>query len=172
MEIRKLVLGELDTNCYLLEKDNNVLIIDPASDYRKIIKYLNGKNVLGIIITHYHFDHIGALDDFKKNFDITIYDSKNLKDTNCISNFNFKVIKTPGHTDDSITIYFEKEKVMFVGDFVFKGTIGRMDLPTGDSIEMKNSIEKLKKYSDIIIYPGHGEGTTIEYEKKNNYYFK
>ena len=60
---------------------------------------------------------------------------------------------------------------MFTGDFLFKGTIGRTDLETGNIIIMKNSIEKIKKYSDNIeIYPGHGNKTTLEYEKKHNLY--
>ena len=61
---------------------------------------------------------------------------------------------------------------MFVGDFIFKDNIGRCDLPSGNIEEMKKSIEKIKKYDDdIIIYPGHGEITSLGYEKESNYYF-
>ena len=61
---------------------------------------------------------------------------------------------------------------MFTGDFLFKDNIGRCDLPTGNVAKMKESINKIKKYSDNIkIYPGHGEETNLGYEKKNNYYF-
>ena len=82
----------------------------------------------------------------------------------------FDVIYTPGHTDDSITFYFEKEKVMFVGDFIFKGSIGRLDFG-GNETDMKNSLKLIKKYpDDIIIYPGHNESTILGLEK-NNYYF-
>ena len=61
---------------------------------------------------------------------------------------------------------------MFVGDFIFKEDIGRCDLPTGNSNEMYNSIIKIKAYDDATIYPGHGEVTTLSYERKNNPYFK
>ena len=61
---------------------------------------------------------------------------------------------------------------MFVGDFVFKDTIGHTDLEGGDFYEMKNSIEKIKKYpKNIILYPGHGEKTDLSYEIENNIYF-
>ena len=60
---------------------------------------------------------------------------------------------------------------MFTGDFLFKGTIGRTDLPGGDVQKMKKSINKIKKYSDDIkIYPGHGATTSLKAEKENNYF--
>ena len=60
---------------------------------------------------------------------------------------------------------------MFTGDFLFKGTIGRTDLPTGNMDEMKKSIKLIKTYPDCKIYPGHGESTTLNEEKKSNIYF-
>ena len=61
---------------------------------------------------------------------------------------------------------------MFVGDFIFKGSIGRCDLPTGSMEEMKKSLERIKEYKDdILIYNGHGEDTTLGAEKANNPYF-
>lgn len=172
MDIKILKLGELETNCYLLFDDDEVLVIDPASEINKIKKEIGKRNLVGIIITHYHFDHIGALDELKETYNTKVYDYNNLDNENEISKFKFKMIKTPGHSDDSITIYFDKDKIMFVGDFVFKNTIGRTDFETGNVIKMKQSIEKLKKYDDVVIYPGHGESTTLDYEKKNNYFFQ
>ena len=82
------------------------------------------------------------------------------------------MIYNPGHSKDSISFFFEKEKVMFVGDFIFLESIGRCDLEGGSFIEMQKSIEKLKRYSiDITLYPGHGEKTTLEHEKRNNSFF-
>ena len=61
---------------------------------------------------------------------------------------------------------------MFCGDFIFKGCIGRCDLAGGDIRIMMKSIDKIKKYNDdIIVYPGHGDKTTLGYEKENNIYF-
>ena len=169
MKIKRLILGSLETNCYILENNNEILIIDPADDYEEIIKAIDNKKILGVIVTHYHFDHVGALPNFKDKY--KIYDYNNLSDNNEIGNFKFKRLITKGHTDDSISIYFEKDKVLFSGDFIFKHEIGRCDLG-GNVEDMKKSIEYIKKFpKDITIYPGHGEKTTLEDELKNNYYF-
>lgn len=168
MQINRLILGPLETNCYILKNDNECLVIDPADEYEKIKKEIGNMKLLGTIVTHHHFDHIGALNKFEK-----IYDIHNLKEgKNQIDNFNFNIIYTPGHKEDLICIYFEKEHVMFVGDFIFKDSIGRTDLPGGSYKDMIKSINKIKKYDDnIVIYPGHGEYTTLGYEKNNNIYF-
>jgi glyoxylase-like metal-dependent hydrolase (beta-lactamase superfamily II) len=170
MILKKIKVGYLETNCYILIKDKDALIIDPGDEYEKIIKETKNLNILGILITHHHFDHVGALNNFKN---IEIYDSTNLEEKEySIKKFKFKVIKTKGHTDDSISFYFEEEKIMFVGDFVFKNSIGRTDLETGNYEEMKKSIKKIKTYpKNTKIYPGHGEETTLEMELKNNPYF-
>lgn len=160
MKIDRVIVGNLETNCYILSIKNKCVVIDPGDEYDKIKKRIGNKEVIGVIITHYHFDHIGALNNFDKNL---IYDINNLVEKeNKISDFNFEVIYTPGHKEDSITIYFKKEKVMFTGDFIFKDGIGRIDLPGGNYKDMLNSLEKIKKYDkDIIVYPGHGDKTIL-----------
>ena len=163
MEINRVVVGPLETNCYILSKDNKCLVIDPGDEYNKIKEAIGNNEVVGVIITHYHFDHIGALSYFDKDL---VLDKNNLEEKEYnIDCFNFKVIYTPGHKEDSITIYFEKEQIMFTGDFIFKGTIGRMDLEGGSVFDMKNSLEKISKYDkNIKIYPGHGESTYLSKE--------
>lgn len=160
MKIDRVIVGELETNCYILSIKNKCIVIDPGDEYDKIKKCIGNKEVIAVIITHYHFDHIGALNNFNKNL---IYDINNLEEKeNKIGNFNFEVIYTPGHKEDSITIYFKEEKVMFTGDFIFKDGIGRIDLPGGNYKDMLNSLEKIKKYDkDIIVYPGHGDKTIL-----------
>lgn len=172
MNIKTVRVGILETNCYILENENESIIIDPGDCPEKIEKELTNK-LIGVIITHGHHDHIGALSYFKDRYNVPIYDYANLKEgTNNISSFNFDVLYTPGHTKDSITIYFKDENKMFVGDFIFYHTIGRTDLDSGNYIEMKKSINKIKQYNNITLYPGHGIITSIEEEKKNNVYFK
>ena len=170
MKIQTLVLGILDTNCYILKKDKCVLVIDPADNYEKIKEEIKNYNLVGVLITHHHFDHVGALSYFDKNL---IYDNNNLLEKEYeLGPFKFNVIKTYGHTDDSLTYYFREDNVMFVGDFIFKESIGRCDLPTGNFNIMKKSIEKIKAYPDnVVLYPGHDEYTTLGYEKINNPYF-
>lgn len=160
MKIDKIIVGELETNCYILSIDKECLVIDPGDEYNKIKEVIGNKKILGVIITHHHFDHIGALNYFNKNL---VLDKNNLEEREYnIGNFNFEVIYTKGHKEDSITIYFRKDKIMFTGDFIFKNAIGRTDLPGGDMADMLNSLNKIKKYDkNIIIYPGHGESTSL-----------
>ena len=160
MKINRVVVGLLETNCYILTINNKCLVIDPGNEIDKINKVIGNKKVVGVIITHRHFDHIGALSYFDESL---VFDKNNLEEAKYnIDGFNFEVIYTPGHKEDCITIYFEKEKAMFTGDFIFEGTIGRMDLEGGNPFDMKNSLSKMKKYDkNIIIYPGHGNLTYL-----------
>lgn len=162
MNIEIVVVGELSTNCYVISNDNECIVIDPGDCYDKIKKVIGSKKVLGTIITHHHFDHVGAINYFDK-----IYDYNNLDEgINKIGEFIFEVIYTPGHTKDSICIYFKDDNIMFVGDFIFKDGIGRTDLG-GNYSNLLKSINKISKYSpDITIYPGHGESTKLGDEIK------
>ena len=173
MKIEIIKVGNLECNCYLLDIDGKILVIDPGDDADEIIKVIGNRKVVGIIITHYHFDHIGALDEIVNKYGVNVYDRNNMNEgNNKIDNFIFEVIYTPGHKEDCITIYFKEDKVMFCGDFIFRDSIGRCDLAGGNIKEMINSIEKIKKYNrDIIIYPGHGDKTSLGYEINNNIYF-
>jgi len=86
-----------------------------------------------------------------------------------IGDFNFSIINTPGHTSCSVVYYFEDEKFMFTGDFLFKRTIGITNTQLSNKEDMKKSLEKIKPYpNDITIYPGHGEISTLGYEKIHN----
>lgn len=87
--------------------------------------------------------------------------------TNDENNSIFKIIETPGHTLGDICYYSEKEKIMITGDTLFKGTYGRVDLPTSNPIEMGKSLKKLMQYpEDTKVYPGHSFDTTIGEEKR------
>ena len=173
MKIKRVVTGSLEENCYVLIHNNDCLVIDPGDDFNLILEEIKNYNLLAILITHHHFDHVGALDELLNYKDVPIYDYKIEEKDYEINNFKFKIIKTLGHTDDSITFYFYEDNTMFTGDFLFKESIGRTDLPTGDNILMKQSLEKIKKYpKEIKIYPGHGEDTTLEYELNYNYFLR
>lgn len=170
MEVKKVVVGALEENCYILEKDNTCLVVDPGADYQKIKDVIGDKKVLGVLITHSHFDHIGALRNFLTKRSVKIFKKSNLEEKEYkIGDFTFECIYTPGHSKDSVTFYFKEENIMFIGDFIFKESIGRTDLPGGDPIEMQDSIEKIKNYDKTItIYPGHYEESTLENEFKKN----
>lgn len=172
MKIEIVKTGYLEENCYILSKENNVLVIDPGDNFKLIKNKINNRNVLGVLITHYHFDHIGALDEIIKEYNPKVIDFKSKKNVE-IENFKFEIIDTKGHKEDAVSYYFKEEKIMFVGDFIFKESIGRCDLPGGNYEKMKNSLNIIKKYDkDIVLYPGHGLSTTLEYELKNNIYLE
>jgi len=176
MKISVVENGFLKENCYILkdEEIKECLVIDPGSDFEKIKKEIESYKVLKVLITHNHFDHVGALEDIFTEYKVESLNKDCLEEKEYnINNFNFKVIFTPGHTTDSVSFYFEKEKVMFTGDFLFQGTIGRTDLPTGNYSDMQRSIDLIKKYpKDVTVYPGHGDVSTLEMEFQNNIYFR
>jgi glyoxylase-like metal-dependent hydrolase (beta-lactamase superfamily II) len=173
MEIKTICVGMIEENCYIITKDNYCLVVDPGDEYPKIKEAVGNFKVIGILITHYHQDHIGALDELIAEYQAPIYDYQ-MKDQKIeLFDFSFNIIYNPGHKGDSVSFYFEKEKVMFCGDFLFKDSIGRTDLNDGNPKEMVKSLMMIKNYdNDIILYPGHGPLTTLGYEKKNNGYLK
>ena len=166
MDIKVIKVGPLETNCYILTINNESIIIDPGDDFNKIKKSIGTNKVIGCLVTHFHPDHIGALEEVASFYDIEIN-----KPT--YGEFEFEIIETPGHTFDSKTFYFKKNNTMFTGDFIFKSSIGRTDLGGNDK-DMISSLENFQKYDDnIIIYPGHGPKTTLGLEKKHfRFYYK
>ncbi len=155
MKVIRLVVGDLATNCYIIVNENNeALVIDPGDDVNKIKEALSFYNLVEVLVTHSHFDHIGGYEEIKKGIG------------SCSSSFSYEIIATPGHTSDSISFYFPALHAVFVGDFIFKQGIGRCDL--GGNIEdMKSSLKFfIERFpSSILLYPGHGEATTLEEEK-------
>lgn len=174
MEIKKVITGVLDENCYVLTKNNTAIIIDPGDDYLDIKEAIGENKVLAVLITHSHFDHIGALRNFLTKRSIKIFKKSSLEEKEyTIGDFKFKCIYTPGHSKDSVSFFFEENNCMFVGDFIFKESIGRTDLPGGDNNDMKESLSKLLTFNEsITLYPGHDDETTLKYEKEHNPYLK
>lgn len=174
MEIKEVVTGFLEENCYIIIKNNKALIVDPGDDYLKIKDAVGDNKIIGVLITHSHFDHIGALRNFLTKRSIKIFKKSNLEEKEYnFDDFKFECIFTPGHSKDSVSFYFRDDKMMFIGDFIFKDSIGRTDLPGGDDIEMQDSIKKILAYDDdITLYPGHHEITTLGDERKNNPYLR
>ncbi|MCX5688042.1 MAG: MBL fold metallo-hydrolase [Candidatus Omnitrophica bacterium] len=198
MFIKKIVVGPLESNCYLAgdEDTKEIYIIDPGGDYKKINSVID-KNSLkpkAIINTHGHGDHIGAnkefgipvwihsldadfLTDSSKNlsgvfgfFLKTKAASRLLKDGDIldIGKYNLEVIHTPGHTPGSICL--KTARIIFTGDTLFCEGVGRTDFAYGSQEDIISSIkEKLFTLDDdYVIYPGHGPSSTIRNEKINN----
>lgn len=171
MKVEKIPVGMLQENCYLIKKEDSCLIVDPGDEFEKIKNKIGDFKVCAILITHHHFDHVGALEECKKVYQVPVIDFKLGEREFKIGSFTFKTISTPGHTKDSITYYFESEKIMLTGDFLFHEDVGRVDLEGGSLKEMIESLKKIKSYpDDITIYPGHEESSTLGLEKKENHY--
>ena len=203
LKIEKLVLGVFKVNCYILSLEDTNIIIDPGEDFDCIEKYLQGKRIKPdfIINTHGHYDHIGAVPDLILKYKIPFYIHKleesiildpeknlssffggnglslktyNLIEENYCSNFNnlgIEIINTPGHTPGSIVLRYKN--FLFTGDLLFKGAIGRTDLPGGDISKIRDSLAVIKEMDkDLTVYPGHGEDSILKYELKNNYYLQ
>ena len=161
MKVYALKVGELKTNCYILEKNNKGLIIDPGDEVNKIVSKVKELEleIVGVLVTHEHFDHNTYAKELSDLYQVEINDYNNLfEGKKFIPPFRFKTIYTPGHSPKSIVFYFYDYEIMFVGDFVFKGTIGRVDISGGSYKDILKSIKKIKEYNDsIILYPGHGD---------------
>ena len=159
MKIYTLVVGELQENCYVVVNEKNeAVVIDPGAEIKRILQFLKPYKVVGILVTHFHFDHVAALEELENFY--------HLKANQKVQEFQYIVFKNPGHTLDSISFYFPTENVMFVGDFIFYHTIGRTDLG-GSDILMQESIRKILQEIPLntTLYPGHGKFTVLEKEK-------
>jgi len=173
MEIKRIIVGSLQTNCYFLVYSGELAAVDPGDEAKKIVdEILKTKAVCKfIVITHNHFDHTGAMADLAKKFNAPVYSredqtiGRELK----VGNTMLKVVDTPGHTQDGICIF--GEDFVLTGDTIFDGNIGRTDLPGGSNSQMAASLRKLDSLiSDgATVYPGHGDifiykkGTALDY---------
>jgi hydroxyacylglutathione hydrolase len=176
MEIESIVVGSLNTNCYLLVSENEILIIDPGQESDRILEKIKEKNkkVKKIILTHYHQDHTQEAQKIKVALNAQILAHRKdvsflnfnevgvdqvLKDQEIIefNNHQLKVIHTPGHTEGSICLL--GDNFIITGDTLFQEGHGRIDLPGGSCREIKKSLDKIKELVEpgMIVYPGHGE---------------
>ena len=159
----------------------------------------SGTTPVAILLTHGHFDHAGAAAEIAAAYGIKVYAYEKERETLANPEINlsvmmgeaasyktdiflkddeevemagltFKCLATPGHTPGGCCFYFEKEGILFTGDTLFCGSVGRTDFPGGSMSQLVNSIkEKLMVLpNETICYPGHESATTIEFERNNN----
>ena len=178
MQIKHLVVGELETNCYLLVSENELAIIDPGDEAGRIlneIKQLKARPKQ-IIITHCHPDHVLAVPEIKRqtNAKILIHEKEKQlnncqadeflkeKDKIKIGSVSLEVIHTPGHTPGSICLLIDDS--IFTGDTLFENGYGRTDLPGGSDEQMRDSLKRLSALLKLntMVYPGHGKPFKVE----------
>lgn len=195
--------GIYQANCYIAYNSaKDGFVLDPGGDCEGILKIINDNriNVKFIILTHGHFDHIGAVSCLRKSLNVPVYMNSNDaylmngKDSGMLSSLQnnvepfeidrflsdgdvlqlgdetLKIYETPGHTPGGISI--KTGNAIFTGDTLFSGSIGRCDLPGGSSEAIIKSIkEKIMPLPDAtIVYPGHGPSTTIGEQREINPY--
>ena len=204
MNIERFMLnGGIPMNCYVLEHNKKCFIIDPGYKSDALGQYISANEfeVIGILLTHGHIDHIGALDCFKVpvyiheiEMDLVIDNYKNGSTLVGIPlNYSFdditfvpindktkiplddkliEVINSPGHTKGGVCYKIDNE--ILTGDTLFNYGVGRWDFPTGSLSDLKKSVVSLIDSQDDCcnIYPGHGDLSTIGYERKYNDYYR
>ncbi len=204
MEITRLIVGPIAENCYILKySQTEAAIIDPGDEGEAIARELEkqGLTPTKILLTHGHFDHIGAAAFLKEKYGIPLYinekDSAMLSDREKsggliapfvafnpvkadgffkegdiikLGDFSLRVMETPGHSEGSVC--FMGDDFMITGDTVFKGSVGRTDLYSGNSKKLMESVKRIAALEgDYTLYSCHGDCTELEAEKKYNPYF-
>ena len=195
MQIQTFTVGMLSTNCYVVNcpKTKEAIVIDPGFDApheaEQVIRYVDEKafKVKFIVNTHGHPDHISGDVVLKRKYGVPIcihaYDAhclndlgENLSPANVLledggllkfGQVTLKVMHTPGHSPGSMSLV--GEKLVFTGDTLFAGGIGRTDFAGGSDRDMRFSLQKLVCLpDDYVVYPGHGCVSTIGDEKRVN----
>jgi hydroxyacylglutathione hydrolase len=203
MIFKRLMVGPLGTNCYLFgsKVTREIVIIDPGGDADRIIREIDDVSAspIAVLLTHGHFDHTlkveGLLTHFqiplmynKKEFDSRIYTAIEANrwleegDTIVIGEITLRTLETPGHSPGSLCFYTNDVKtfnnqnidgILFSGDLLFQGSIGRSDIGGGNQNQLFQSIkEKImynKQLSDnFLVFPGHMGPTSIGEERASN----
>ena len=191
LNIETYPLGSYQTNCYIVYESDapDCIVIDPGYEPETVLLELKRlkKNLAAILLTHGHFDHVGAVRVLVAETDCDVYIHENelslpptftagpLYYTNCygegdvlsIAGLSIRVLHTPGHTPGSVCLM--AEDVIFSGDTLFQGSCGRTDLPGGNPTEIFQSLRRLSALEkDYRVMPGHGMETTLEEEREYN----
>ena len=191
MKFESMELGLYQTNCYIVwdEQTRDCVLIDPGDEPQRIALRLQQLELTpqAILLTHAHFDHIGAVPSLRGAFGCRLLvcrEDLNLPnpvptvslegaelygegDTVEVGALRFAVLHTPGHTPGSVCL--RSGNCLFTGDTLFRGSCGRTDLPMGDWEQMAASLRRLGGIEeDLYVYPGHGDATTLAREKRTN----
>ena len=198
MLIKSFTLGHVQTNCYIVTDEETLecAVIDPGAESNTILRYLESNKLVCrcVLLTHGHFDHTGAAEalmhetgarlcmhkkDVKRALTELGYRYSPPKGTEYISEgdaiavggLTFEVLETPGHSEGGLC--FRCGEALFTGDTLFKDSCGRTDLPGCDGAELLKSLKKLYELpGDYEVYPGHMEGTSLERERRYNYFMR
>jgi len=195
LKVHALALGSYQTNCYIIhdEHSRTCCVIDPGYDANTILDKLDslGLTLEAILLTHGHFDHVGAVKELAAETECDVYihpddlsmppmmtagslyytktftEGTQLK----LAGLDIAVLHTPGHTPGSVCLL--SETTIFSGDTLFQGSCGRTDLPGGDWATIVSSLKRLAALEgNFWVFSGHGPSTTLRDEKKYNPYMR
>jgi hydroxyacylglutathione hydrolase len=204
MDVRMFTVGPVQENCYLFRREGSdrALIVDPGDEADRLLRAIDelGVELDGVLLTHTHFDHVGAVAPVAKatgaevwvpaiekpvladimsfvpwpgfgpyesyDADHTLSGGEKLE----LAGFEIDVVFTPGHSPGHVTFSIPDEEVVFSGDVLFQGSVGRTDLPGGDWPTLLESIRTLvdNLHEDTAVHPGHMGLTTLGAERASN----
>lgn len=195
LTIHPLVMGAYQTNCYIIHEQHSssCCVIDPGYNPETILDTLDalGLTLEAILLTHGHFDHVGAVRDLAADTGCQVYICAEdlalpqqltagvLYHTQTyaegtrlhLAGLDISVLQTPGHTPGSVCLLIDD--TLFTGDTLFAGSCGRTDLPGGSWEQMQCSLSRLASLEpNYWVLPGHGESTSLSDEKKHNPYLQ
>jgi glyoxylase-like metal-dependent hydrolase (beta-lactamase superfamily II) len=195
--VERLVVGSGRANCYVVSKppSTNALVVDPGAEASRILALLDARGLTCdvVVLTHGHHDHVGAAVEIQRRAGARIQRHpeamvpnergtepgrappgfQDLVDGSRAGTgvFGFDVIHTPGHSPGSICL--EGHGLLFTGDLLFAGSVGRTDLRGGDAALLNRSLQRLDVLpDDTRVLPGHGEETTLGQERRTNPYLR
>ena len=196
MNIKTIPVGQLETNCYVVVNEETLacVVIDPGDESNAIMDYIESNRLRceAIMLTHGHFDHVGAVNEILEQTGCDLYinprdegyevgksgmkfkmpeGGKYYDDGDIIveAGLEFKVLATPGHTPGSVCLICGG--ALFTGDTLFRGSCGRADLPGGSMREEMRSLKKICELEgDYEVYPGHMDSSSLERERRFNHY--
>ena len=194
MNIRCLPTGPMRANCYIVwgENDIDCAVIDPGWDAVLIQDLIDEEELRlrHIFLTHLHYDHVGAVDALRTPETMVWYCKAEIENGGAamargmmdfslpmtdydegdeieVGSLRFRVLRTPGHSFGSVTLY--SSGCLFTGDTLFAGSVGRTDLPGGNADWLANSLRRLTSMDPrMSIFPGHGGPSTLDIEIHKN----
>lgn len=205
MKVQTLILGALPTNCYIVSNNSNkAVVIDCGDEAIKVLSYAKKENLIikKILLTHGHFDHMGAAAEIVEKTGATVYihendkkmlSSKTLSLSEFLPDFKFNPVYNVTTIDEGDIIKQDElefsvihtkghtkggvcyicEDCIFSGDTLFRGNVGRTDFPGGNFDEIIESVQKIAKLEgNFKVYPGHDMPSTLDHERKSNMYIK
>ena len=195
MQVTRLPLGVYQTTCYIIHEENapSCCVLDPGGEAKKVLEFMSLRNLTldAILLTHGHFDHVGAVKELHEATGCKVYlctedlsmpakwtagelfytDSYGEGDELDLAGLHIRVLHTPGHTPGSVCLMVDDS--IFCGDTLFAGSCGRTDLPGGDGEVILASLRRLAELKeDYTLYPGHSASTKLAREKQYNPFIK